>query len=100
VSNGLRHGCTIAPTLFTLYSCAVTERWCSRINNVEGVDTRLLYRLDQQLFQRSTSSLCQFADDVVLATLRDGVEEAIRKYHSATDLGLSVSFMKTKFTVV
>ena len=46
VNNGLRQGCTIAPTLFNLYSCAVTERWFSQIKNVEGVGTRLLYRLD------------------------------------------------------
>ena len=31
VNNGLRQECTIAPTLFNLYSCAVTERWLSRI---------------------------------------------------------------------
>ena len=108
VNNGLRQGCTIAPTLFNLYSCAVTERWFSRIQNVEDVGTRLLYRLDQQLFRRSTSGAeefdineCQFADDVaLLATSRAGAVEAIRGYHSAAvGLGLSVSFIKTKFMV-
>ena len=29
VNNGLRKGCTIAPMLFSLYSCAVTKRQLS-----------------------------------------------------------------------
>ena len=41
MNNGLRQGCTIAPTLFNLYSCAVTERWLSRIRHVEGVGTTI-----------------------------------------------------------
>ena len=107
VNNGLRQGCTIVPTLFNLYSCVVTERWLSQIRNVEGVETTLLYKLDQQLFRRSTSGAeefdikCQFADDVaLLAILRAGAEEAVGAYHStAAALGLSVSFSKTKFLV-
>ena len=79
-----------------LYSCAVTERWLSRIRHVEGVGTTMLYKLDQQLFRRSTSRAeefvigeCQFADDVaLLATSRAGAEEAIGAYHStATAFG-------------
>ncbi|XP_065896190.1 uncharacterized protein [Dysidea avara] len=108
VNNGLRQGCTIAPTLFNLYSYAITKRWLSRIKNVESVGTRLLYRLDQQFFRRSTSGAeefdineCRFADDVVLlATSCAGAQEAITEYHSvAAGLGLSVSFIKTKFMV-
>ena len=91
-----------------MYSCAVTERWLSRIKNVEGVSTTLLYKLDQQLFHRSTSRAeefdideCRFADDVAsLATSHAGTEEAIRAYCSTTaGLELSVSFIQTKFLV-
>ena len=38
---------------------------------------------------------------LLLATSCDGAEEAIREHHSAAaGLGLSASFMKTKFLVV
>ena len=33
VRNGLRQGCTLAPTLFNLYACLVAERWSSRTNS-------------------------------------------------------------------
>ena len=54
VSNGLRQGCTMAPTLFNLYSCVVAERWLDRVKEEEGVGTVLMYKMDQQLFRRST----------------------------------------------
>ena len=46
VINGLRQGCTMAPTLFNLFACAVAERWTERIREVEGAGTRILYKLD------------------------------------------------------
>ena len=30
---------TIPPTLLNLYSCAVTEKWYSRVRHVEGIGT-------------------------------------------------------------
>ena len=30
VTNGLRQGCTMAPSLFNLYACAVADRWTER----------------------------------------------------------------------
>ena len=66
----------------------------------------LLHKLDQQLFQRSTSGAeefeCQFADNVaLLATSCTGAVVAIREYHHSTaaGLGLSVNFTKIKFLV-
>ena len=54
------------------------------------VKNKILYKLDQQLFRRSTSGAeelgideCQFADNVaLLATSHAGAKEAIRAYHS------------------
>ena len=109
VKNGLRQGCTMAPTLFNLYSCVVVERWLEKVRNVEGVGTCLFYKLDQQLFRRSTKranrkwlSECQFADDIaLLATTRAAAEEACREYQAtARAFGLTVSIPKTKFMVV
>jgi len=37
VTNGLSQGCTMAPTLFNLYACAVAELWCERVKNLEDV---------------------------------------------------------------
>ena len=38
VRNGLRQGCTMAPTLFNLYACVVAEHWLERVKDVEGVE--------------------------------------------------------------
>ena len=109
VKNGLRQGCTLAPTLFNLYACVVIERWLEKVREVEGVGTKVLYKFDQQLFRRSTRGAnhhlmteCQFADDVaLLATSREAAEEAIRSYQlTAKAFGLTLSTTKTKFMVV
>ena len=52
VENGVRQGCTMAPTLFNLYACVMAERWMSRVHDIDGVGTYLFYKLDQQLFRR------------------------------------------------
>ena len=51
VTNGLRQGCTMAPTLFNMYACVVLERWLEKAEGVEGIGTHILYKLDQQLFK-------------------------------------------------
>ena len=50
VENGLQQGCTMAPTLFNLYSCVVAERWLERISGVDGIGMQILCKFDQQLF--------------------------------------------------
>ena len=37
VNNGLRQGCTMAPTLFNLYACVVTELWLKKGHGIEEV---------------------------------------------------------------
>ena len=83
---GLRQGCTMAPTLCNLYASVVPEKWTEAVQDVEGVEVKLLYRLDQQLFRRSTRGASEmsvdkggFADDVVLvASTRKAAEAAGR----------------------
>ena len=59
VNNGLRQGCTMAPSLFNLYACVVAQRWMELVDGEgEGeMGTRLLYKLDKQLFQRYTQEM-------------------------------------------
>ncbi len=106
VTDGLRQGCTMAPSLFNLYACAMAEIWMERVKDVDDADTKILYKLDQHLFRRSTqkaSEIClregEFADDVVLmAQSKEAAAAALRVYMKvAKEFGLTVSVSKTKF---
>ena len=50
VRNGLRQGCTIAPTLFNLYACLVADRWSSRTHHLAG--TCMYFKFDQKIFRK------------------------------------------------
>ena len=108
-ANGLRQGCTMAPTLFNLYACVVAEQWMDRIKTIEGVGTLVVNKQDGQLFRMSTRNASEtllykgeFADDVVLfASSREAACAAIEAYIEVTiSLGLRVNFPKTKFIKV
>ena len=100
VENGLRQGCSMAPT----FACVVAERWLDMVRDVDGIGTCLFYKFDQQLFRRYTRNpsedvihKCEFADDVAfLATSRAAAETAMKLYSSvASDFGLTVSVPRT-----
>ena len=88
VNNGLRQGCSMALTLFNLYTCVVGERWLSRVAEMEDAGSYLRYKFDQELFRRCTRNAsadtikeCQFADDVVLLdTTREEAEATTIAY--------------------
>ena len=42
VCNGLRQGCTMAPTLFNLYASMMAEKWTEAVQDVEGMGRNLL----------------------------------------------------------
>ena len=105
VNNGLRQGCTIAPTLFNLYFNMVIICWRERCQPF-GVD--ILYKCGGKLIgerTRSPSSLTVtellFADDAAaVGTTRESMERAAQALEQVTsEWGLSVSIAKTKLLV-
>ena len=109
MNNGLRQGCTMASTLFTIYASVVAERWTEAVQGIEEAGIELHYKLYQQPFRRSTRGASkvralnvEFAnDDVLVALSREVVKAAGRAYVDVTKaLGLTVNLSKTKFMVV
>ena len=105
VNNGLRQGCTIAPTLFNLYFNMVIMCWRER-SQLFGVD--ILYKRGGKLIgegTRSPSSLSVtellFADDAAaVSTTRESMKRAAQALEEVTsEWGLSVSIAKTKLLV-
>ena len=108
VRNGLRQGCTLAPTLFNIYFSAMVADWCNRSSCV-GVS--VLYKHGRKLVGDRTAKFrlsemrvteSQFADDVALyATSRDSFESVAAEFVKlASEWGLTVSTEKTKGMVV
>ena len=107
VTNGLRQGCTLAPTLFNLYFSAMVASWRSQCPQI-GVTVK--YRIGRRLvgdrtakarLQTVTVTESQFADDVaVYATTREALNQATASFvRVAADWGLTVSLVKSKVLV-
>ena len=105
VRNGLRQGCTIAPTLFTLYFELVIRCWLSHCDTA-GIE--VLYKIGGKLvgerIRRSSSfviSECLFADDAALiCSSRADMAVAARIFEEVVaEFGLTLSILKTKLLV-
>ena len=105
VKNGLRQGCTIAPTLFNLYFNMVITCWRERCRSL-GVD--ILYKCGGKLIGERTRSPqtakvneLLFADDAaVVSTTRGKMERAAQFLgEETTEWGLTISIPKTKMLV-
>ena len=105
VRNGLRQGCTIAPTLFNLYFNAVVNAWRDRCKPI-GID--ILYKLGGKLVgertrKPETTVLTEFlfADDAAaVCSTREDIEKTAKILDATThEWGLTMSFPKTKLLV-
>ena len=108
VQNGLRQGCTLAPTLFNIYFSAMVADWRNRSS---GAGVSVLYKHGRKLVGDRTAKSrlsemrvteSQFADDVALyATSRDSFESVEAEFVKvASEWGLTVSTEKTKGMVI
>ena len=106
VTNGLRQGCTIAPTLFNLYFNLVIAEWRRRCG---CFGAEVLYKCAGKLVGertrrplKTTVTELQFADDAALVGIsREEIERAARVLDEVTsEWGLTVSLPKTKLLVV
>ncbi len=105
VTNGLRQGCTIAPTLFNMYFNLVMEAWRCRC---EPFGVEILYKCGGKLVGERTRrpsrvavTELQFADDAAEVTsTREEIERAAHVLEEVTaEWGLTVSLSKTKLLV-
>ena len=105
VTNGLRQGCTIAPTLFNLYFNLVMGQWRTRCHSF---GTEVHYKCGGKLVGertrrplKTTVTELQFADDAALVcSSREGVERSARVLDQvASEWGLTLSLQKTKLMV-
>ena len=108
VRNSLRQGCTLAPTLFTIYISAVVANW--QIESPEA-GVPVLYKHGRKLVGDRTAKArlsqvkvteTQFADDAALyTTSRHSFETSTASFVKvASEWGLTVSTEKTNGVVV
>ena len=108
VQNGLRQGCTLAPTLFNIYYSVVVSNWRDKCH-LAGVNVRFKHgrKLVGDRTAKSRLNLMkitesQFADDMVTyAASRDAFDHSAREFvRTAKDWGMTVSIGKTKGMVI
>ena len=106
VTNVLRQGCTIAPTLFALYLNRVIECWWGHCKS-RGV--KVFYKYGGKLVGKRTRKPMNFeitellfADDgVIVCCTRQDMEEAARVFDEvAAEFGLTVSVVKAKLLLL
>ena len=108
VKNGLRQGCTLAPTLFNIYYNAVVAKWRDRCPSA-GVNVNFKHerklvgdRMAKSHLSNVNVTESQFADDT--ATYASSCEtfeqSAMELVHTVKDWGMTVSTEKTKGMVV
>ena len=108
VRNGLRQGCTLAPTLFNIYFSAMVANWR---DECVGAGVSVLYKHGKKLVGDRTAKSrlnevrvteSQFADDAALyTTSRDSFEYAAAEFVKvASEWRLTVSTGKTKGMVI
>jgi len=104
VRNGLRQGCTMAPTLFNIYFNAMVASWRDRS---VGAGVTVLFKHGRRLvgdrtaksrLERVKVTESQFADDLALYAASRAVFESAGKGFvlEAGRFGLTVSLPKTK----
>ena len=108
VKNGLRQGCTLAPTLFNIYYSVVVSSWRDKCP-LAGVNVRFKHGRKLVGDRTAKSRLnvvkiteSQFADDTATyATSRDAFEHSTTEFvRTAKDWGMTVSIDKTKGMVI
>ena len=106
VSNGLRQGCTMVPTLFNLFFNLVMEMW-RNLCSEDGVT--MLYNVDGHLvgsrskkYNTAKWGEMMFADDTaIVSTSKDKITHAMNALFLVSGWwGLSISAPKTKAMVV
>ena len=106
VTNGLRQGCTMAPTLFNLFFNLVMETWRSQCEE-DGVS--ILFNADGHLvgsrskkFNTTKWGDLEFADDTaIVSASKEKMSHAMDTLFTVTkQWGLTVSAPKTKAMVV
>jgi len=105
VSNGLRQGCVLAPTLFVLFFNMVIQCWRDRC---QGLGIKLLYKCGGKLVGERTrtpleswlTEMC-FADDVAIMapTKNSMVKATVELDRVVRACGLTISIPKTKLLV-